>query len=106
VAGAGLLRAGAGSLNVVAALQLPSASITIAGEAQVAGGYWFSSETVFPDRLGFVGNALLSKGDDLILGQDDVIIWGERDVIIWVQDDVIIWGEDGVIIWGENLPLY
>jgi serine protease AprX len=101
----GLLQVGAGSLNVAAALQFPSSvPVTIAGEAQVAWGYSFSTRSVLAlDGEGLGGEEVASgPTENVILGQDDVIIWGEDDVIIWGEGDVIIWGEGDVIIWGEG----
>lgn len=98
----GLLQTGAGSLNVVAALQFPSSvAVTIAGEAQVGWGYWFSAEGALSVDGKGLRDDQVAWGRDLIWGENNVIIWGENNVIIWGESNAIIWGEDHVIIWGE-----
>jgi serine protease AprX len=105
----GLLQTGAGSLNVVAALQFPSSvAVTIAGEAQVGWGYWFSAESVLAlDGQSLTVDVLSSgPGETVIWGADDAIIWS--DDVIQVTDDAIIWADnvvcvtDYAIIWSDT----
>jgi hypothetical protein len=87
---------------VVAALQFPSSvAVTIAGEAQVGWGYWFSAEGALSVDGKGLRDDQVAWGRDLIWGENNVIIWGENNVIIWGESNAIIWGEDHVIIWGE-----
>jgi serine protease AprX len=114
VAGAGLIEAGAGSLNIASAVRFGSgtlASTSIAGEA------------VEPSSISFVNPATTNIAGWLAtaihLGQTvlspNTIVWGETivwaDTIVWgetiVWADTIVWGETIVwadtIVWGETI---
>ena len=112
VAGGGLIRVGAGSVNVAAALQFPTgAPVTIAGETEVAWGYSFSARSVLAadGQDGGREGVLPGAGNTVIWAADDAIIWSDAfieasDAIIWsdavVFDDAIIWSND--VSWAEN----
>jgi serine protease AprX len=110
VGATGLLQAGAGSLNVAAALLFPShAAVTIAGEPQVASGYWFSSSTVVtaigPDYHGIAwgtdGNVIEGADDSILWAEDDSILWAENEGILWAEE-IILWAEES-ILWAERV---
>lgn len=102
VAGAGLIEAGAGSLNVVAALRL----IQGAGMAptEIAG------EAIVPTRLAF-GPVLPTQFSQLICSDagvtGSILVWGNEaplcgpvDPSILVWGDSLVWGN--ILVWGNS----
>jgi serine protease AprX len=111
---AGLVGAGAGSLNLSARDEArlvlePSAIASAIGSDIVVWG----QVVVWRDGIAHMivwGDAAL-HGDVIVWGEfnpSDVIVWGEGggNVIVWgeASRDVIVWGECGrdVIVWGES----
>jgi serine protease AprX len=130
MAGEGLLASGAGSLNVLAAVEFVDAApkesspvTEIAGEPVRRSGISFFDSTVFAQQsvtigrkhpirgTGLTGSVLVwdtPSNDTVIRSTGETIIWGQqsKDTIIWGQsgNDTIIWGQDtgDTIIWGQN----
>ena len=104
--GAGLLGAGAGALNVVAAIESalngPSLeSAVIGGESVTPSGRITVTRYELKSSRHIRGEEIL-WGDRIIWGDDflsgiDRIIWGDR--IVW--GDEIIWGDE--ILWGDRI---
>lgn len=128
--GEGLVATGAGSLNVLAAVNFVDRSAgavaptTIAGESILPGGLAIdpSKKTVKTLSTGAAGTATgtvmgskvvwgTSAGDTIIWGASssfDTIVWGSNsnDTIIWGSSasDTIVWGSgtQDTIIWGSG----
>ena len=109
---AGLIGAGAGEINALAAVELAEtgeipSSTTIAG-AQAVSSHVFSRE-VSAKRLSALTRAtkvrrLHSKAreSDSTL-RDDTIVWGvDGSTIVWgIESNTIVWGvESNTIVWG------
>jgi serine protease AprX len=115
---AGLIAAGAGSMNVAAAVQMairgPAArhmTTTIAGEQIESDGVAYQNLYA---KQGQPANAIVwdgnfVHGNQIVWG--NVIVWGKSarssDLIFATSDDVIVWGNDSVqgnvIIWGNSV---
>jgi serine protease AprX len=107
---AGLVRAGAGSLNVVAAAGLVSSrklkDTKIAGEPLVAGGVLVISSVVSSDSniLVWGDSNILVWGDSNILvwGDSDILVWGDSDILVWGDSDILVWGDSDILVWGDS----
>lgn len=128
VPGEGLVTAGAGALNSVAAARfaaMPKDAFTenvVAGEATRASGIAFLNpagrrqQSIASSSTIIWGNAAL-RGNTIIWGSADTIIWGSTivwgssaDTIIWgntiiwgAAAETIIWGSADTIIWGSTI---
>ena len=126
---AGLIRSGAGSLNVLAAadfaLDGDLGTTTIAGDA-VASSHLViasaqqivSAEGVYQSkRLSFhalraasrkksgVHAAAKAASDSLVWGAShDSLVWGaSHDSLVWgASDDSLVWGASGSLVWGAS----
>jgi serine protease AprX len=119
----GLVRAGTGSLNVLAAAQFVKdgdlADSTIAGEtANTSGLVVMPGDTV--EALGLQGlqfhksrarkvttqarysSRFSTTSDSVIWGNSDSVIWGNSDSVIWGNSDSVIWGNSDSVIWGNS----
>jgi serine protease AprX len=103
--GAGIMAAGTGKLNVLAALSMPNpaAAPSIGGETQIPG------KLVFGGRPNFVSadgeNILWGSADNILWGSAENILWGSADNILWGSAENILWGSAENILWGsaENI---
>jgi serine protease AprX len=126
---AGLIRAGAGSLNVLAAAEFALdgdlSTTTIAGDAIAAShlviasaeqivsaqetrqlSLWQlrSNSRQFARRH---ANRLIphtrnrGASDTVIWGDTGTVIWGDADTVIWGDADTVIWGDADTVIWGD-----
>jgi serine protease AprX len=123
LAGAGIVREGAGSLNVLAAADYVKthdlSGTTIAGDA-IAPSHLaivpidqiVTSETVVLQQLKTARKSLRTlsiaktiaqpNGDSVIWGNGDSVIWGNGDSVIWGNGDSVIWGNSDSVIWGNG----
>jgi len=124
---AGLLRAGAGSLNVLAA-----ADFALSGDLSdttIAGGSIASSQLVIASADQLVGaqsfggshsrqlalhlmhggggnrnvrNRQRSASDQVIWGASaDTLVWGNADTLVWGNADTLVWGNADTLVWGN-----
>ena len=121
VSGAGLIEAGAGSVNAAAAVALslaPSASpveTTIGGETAVYSGIAFGSALDGQLRQSII-NSILVWGSSLFLGgtsaarvEFDILVWGSG--LVWgntdVSGNILVWGSQSVssdiLVWGSQI---
>jgi serine protease AprX len=128
VPGAGLIEAGAGSLNVVGALALVSGpfdslhDVTIGGELAKPVAFAFGDVADIPSNrasatiLVWGSNGILSFDNPqplslLFLESEkvapDILVWGNTinaDVLVWgstVRADILVWGN--ILVWGSNV---
>jgi serine protease AprX len=111
---AGLIAAGAGSLNLDGLKNVPHLQHALQSEFGFSLGVPSNGDSVSQVIIWgevIVWGEVIIWGESIIdaTAQGRVIIWGESllDVIIWgestIAQDVIIWGENAnVIIWGEG----
>jgi len=125
---AGLIRAGAGSLNVLAAadfaLNGDLSNTTIAGASIAPSHLVIASADQLLSAQGFgrlsIRLSLATKrgrgrtghvdghfnhtsaaSDTVIWGDADTVIWGDSDTVIWGDSDTVIWGDADTVIWGD-----
>jgi serine protease AprX len=126
---AGLIQAGAGSLNVLAAAEfvldgnLSNTTIagveTMASQIVIAPVKMVASEDEFnrprqaralfensrslpPNRSNSNQTALLATGDTVIWGDSKTVIWGDSRTVIWGDSRTVIWGDSDTVIWGDS----
>jgi serine protease AprX len=111
---AGLLTAGTGSVNALAAVlhvQRPSTNsvMTNIGSEQVApSGMFFApvGQNVKPSQRNSPSvesqTPLHGHSDRIVWRQMETIVWGQTDTIVWGQSDTIVWGQTDTIVWGQN----
>jgi serine protease AprX len=122
---AGLVRAGAGSLNVLAAAEvalngdlgnttiagdsITSSHLTIASADQVFGAQSFTTSHRLAlralHRRNGKGNAQrnqLSASDALVWGAGDALVWGASDALVWGASDALVWGASDALVWGAS----
>ncbi len=102
---AGLVRSGAGSLNVVAAAEFVKSGRL--SEANVL--LLTTSDTDYNLENSLLrstdrGKASSTSGasDSVIWGTSDSVIWGTSDSVIWGTSDSVIWGTSDSVIWGTS----
>jgi len=126
VAGAGLIEAGAGSVNVAAAVVLaakPAADLTeihIAGEMAHYAAIAFGSAIDSTFRNQIAGEILVwgsaqsvpdASRDDI---QANILVWGSGlvwgNILVWgsqsVSSDILVWGDcvrSDILVWGNIL---
>ena len=128
LAASGLVQAGAGSLNVLAAaafvrdgdlgdttiagVETSASQILIAPADQMA--RILRSQSALDARSkrvrGLRGSrrpprsATITWGDSrtVIWGDSDTVIWGDSDTVIWGDSDTVIWGDSDTVIWGDS----
>jgi serine protease AprX len=93
-AASGVLGAGAGELNLLAAARLKSG--LSAGPTEVA------SEKVEAGGVAFAAVALLRDADNILWGTSSNILWGTSGNILWGTSSNIFWGTSGNILWGTS----
>jgi serine protease AprX len=109
VAGAGLIEAGAGALNVAAAVALVAESRTVLptsyidGEAVFCAGWAFGSSGV--------NTSDPVHSDILVWGNSKILVWGNaapQPIVTWgdgVNSDILVWGNGAVsadiLVWGN-----
>jgi serine protease AprX len=123
VDGAGLIEAGAGSLNIAAAVMFAR------GQGEVFGATVIANEVVRPSRVTFVdpdggqfaqqcngtilvwGSQLNVSADILVWGSSlvwgNILVWGNAwvtaDILVWgssVDADILVWGN--ILVWGST----
>jgi serine protease AprX len=123
VDGAGLIEAGAGSLNIAAAVMFAR------GQGEVFGATVIANEVVRPSRVTFVdpnggqfaqqcngtilvwGSQLKVSADILVWGSSlvwgNILVWGNAwvtaDILVWgssVEADILVWGN--ILVWGST----
>jgi serine protease AprX len=110
---AGLLGSGTGSINILAASQLPAKlalsdswefTTVIAGELQTTSALAIRvrAEHGLHYTIARTNNRGVMRGKSIIWGSGDSIIWGSGGSIIWGSGGSIIWGSGGSIIWGSG----
>jgi serine protease AprX len=125
---AGLVQAGAGSLNVLAAAEFvldgDLSNTTIAGAEAVASqiatvpatiasasgfnhprqarALFESSRSLPRNRSNSHQTALFATGDTVIWGDGDTVIWGDSRTVIWGDSRTVIWGDGDTVIWGDS----
>lgn len=98
----GLVVAGAGSLNALAAAELSDspAATHLTAVRTLAG-------STLNDRLPAQYSRLISAftaqkdSDTIVWGQGATIVWGQSATIVWGQATTIVWGQAATIIWGQ-----
>jgi serine protease AprX len=95
---AGLVAAGAGSLNVLAAAEFANESLTGPLPATMIAG-----ETVHSGGIA-AGTSLVSESA-LVWGSDDALVWGSSGALVWGSDDALVWGSTDALVWGSNNAL-
>ena len=104
----GLLGAGAGSLNVIAAVEfltrtsqtLPTTAI--AGETVECGGVSVAVPVITSDILVWGSKILVwGNNDILVWGNNKILVWGSRDILVWGSRDILVWGSD-ILVWGNS----
>jgi len=127
---AGLIRSGAGSLNVLAAAEFALdgdlGTTTITGDAIASSHLVIASAEQVVNAQGMRGFSLKnarahsrrlikrrltrpttrdgqlgSSSDTVIWGDSDTVIWGDSDTVIWGDSDTVIWGDSDTVIWGD-----
>ena len=116
----GLVQAGAGSLNVLAAAAFVRdgglGDTTIAGEETSAGQILIApadqmarilrSQDVRNARSKRVralrSSRRLARSATVIWGDSKTVIWGDSDTVIWGDSDTVIWGDSDTVIWGDS----
>jgi len=127
---AGLVQAGAGSLNVLAAAEFvldgDLSSTTIAGQEAAASqiviapagqvtSAFGSSYVLHHTGLSFGvrrsarrnlltihSNTPMVAGDTVIWGDTGTVIWGDSSTVIWGDSSTVIWGDSSTVIWGDS----
>jgi serine protease AprX len=120
---AGLVRAGTGSLNVLAAAEFVRDGDL--GDTTIAGGTANTSGLVVTpgNTLEALGTQIRlhnhrataripttarhsarfsTNSDSVIWGNSDSVIWGNSDSVIWGNSDSVIWGNSDSVIWGNS----
>jgi len=114
----GLIGAGAGSLNVLAATQLVGpanlAPTNISNEKVIAGGVGFWDQAAGESADSVIWGASPIPGHSVIWGSaviwGDAVIWGSS--VIWgnavvgsavdASNKTVIWGSTATVIWGSS----
>ena len=111
---AGLVREGAGSLNVIAAASfVRSAKLggtAIAGQRLVPGGIFVappSQETTAaspaaPPQLTKASIRVASRADILVWGDSNILVWGDSNILVWGDSDILVWGDSNILVWGDS----
>jgi serine protease AprX len=123
---AGLVQAGAGSLNVLAGAEFVRDAdlndTTIAGAVAAASRIMIvpanqmvqaldASLSTKEQRTRSVGVRRVSSGSAPVIGEairtvfwggSDTVIWGDSDTVIWGDSDTVIWGDSDTVIWGDT----
>jgi serine protease AprX len=126
---AGLVQAGAGSLNVLAAAEFVLDgnlnATTIAGEQSVASQIVIASanqivrahssgsplqkrvlfdtvRSLYRNRLSLHRVQFSGTSDTVIWGDSQTVIWGDSDTVIWGDSRTVIWGDSDTVIWGDS----
>jgi len=121
----GLLGAGDGSLNVIAAVEFQTRTsktlpiTAIAEETVECGGVsvavpvitsdilvWGSKILVWGnnDILVWGNNKILVWGDILVWGSRDILVWGSSDILVWGSGDFLVWDSSKILVWGDSSP--
>jgi hypothetical protein len=126
--GAGLVEAGAGLVNVVAAVDLVRAAnvfpaTKIGGEPVTASGITYGSDIPAQLRFGLHADILVwgSLREAVPQSTTDIFVWGnilvwgnglvwgdivlESEILVWGNtdiSDILVWGSSAV--WRENIP--
>jgi serine protease AprX len=105
----GLLGAGAGSVNLVAARELQvRGAVTetalagypvLAGQMVFGGSDFWAAENIL---WGSAKNILWGSAKNILWGSDSNILWGSVKNILWGSDENILWGSDENILWGSD----
>jgi len=114
---AGLVRAGAGSLNVATAAVFvdnqKSKKATVGG-GPVGGGiliaspYQASGFRTSVDRLQSssplekASSSVASNADILVWGDSDILVWGDSNILVWGDSDILVWGDSNILVWGDS----
>jgi serine protease AprX len=127
---AGLVQAGAGSLNVLAAAEFvldgDLSSTTITGQEAVASQIMIAPADQVTSALGsrrvlhhtglsfamrrslrrnlltVRSNTPMVTGDTVIWGDTGTVIWGDSSTVIWGDSSTVIWGDSDTVIWGDS----
>ena len=126
VAGAGLIEAGAGSVNVAAAVVLAANQITspaetyIAGESAQYSAVAFATPIASSFRNQITGEILVWGSGQNLPGmssgdvQADILVWGSGlvwgNILVWgnqsVSPNILVWGDcvtSDILVWGNIL---
>jgi serine protease AprX len=119
---AGLVQAGAGSLNVLAAAEFvldgSLSATTIAGQEAVAGQIVIALvrqgasvlrsnrrqvvlELKKPRPSGSSDTLVWGNSDTLVWGNSDTLVWGNSDTLVWGNSDTLVWGNSDTLVWGS-----
>jgi serine protease AprX len=105
----GLLGAGAGSINLVAARELQlrgtvtgtsvAGYLVEAGQIVFGSGDFWGTENIL---WGSARNILWGSAGNILWGSDENIFWGSAKNILWGSDENILWGSAKNILWGSD----
>jgi serine protease AprX len=118
---AGLVQAGAGSLNVLAAAEFVLdgnlSATTIAGQEAVAGQIVIASvrqvanmlrsnnpiaRRVFYSQRREAGAGFGAATKSVVWGSSDSVVWGSSDSVVWGSSDSVVWGSSDSVVWGSS----
>ena len=125
VDGAGLIDAGAGSLNVVSALRLAHSGLDgdagldalpdavfgaepvgHSGIAFFDAGYGAPGELLplegSASRSGWLGHFVSADNKRIVWGDSKRIVWGDSKRIVWGDSKRIVWGDGTREVWGDE----
>jgi serine protease AprX len=126
---AGLVRAGTGSLNVLAAAEFvrdrdlgdttiagelaqashlalaPSDQLAILKEAAAASPSLFAAQRAGKDlqpQLRLKQGPAKVGGSRSVLGSADALVWGASHALVWGASDALVWGASDALVWGAS----
>jgi serine protease AprX len=118
---AGLVQAGAGSLNVLAAAEFvlngDLSATTIAGQEAVAGQIVIASvrqvasmlrsnnpttRSIFYSQRPGSGPGFGPATRSVVWGSSDSVVWGSSDSVVWGSSDSVVWGSSDSVVWGSS----
>ena len=121
----GLIQAGSGSLNVLAAAEFVRdgdlSDTTIAGAPASASQIMIAPRRVFTgidadndaqsgrtassyslQRSRINSSVVWANSKTVIWGDTDTVIWGDSKTVIWGDSKTVIWGDSKTVIWGDS----
>jgi subtilisin family serine protease len=104
---AGVLGAGTGSVNALAAVEL------LGSHTQTLPITTIGEEANLPSGFITLDDALLTADQDILVwGNAKILVWGNAKILVWGSSkilvwgsDILVWGSSDILVWGNNTTL-